>query len=205
MASKTWGYARVSKTDQNPNRQLDLLMRKYGIPKEDIFVDRYTGTRVDRPGLKALQQVLREGDKIVVESLNRVSRKSVDLVGLLEGWHARGIGFESDKEHLNMNSALGKLQLAIFAAMAQFERDNLVERTLEGLAAARERGRMGGRPKTDKKAIEKAVRLYDSHSHSIREVCQLTKVSKSVLYRELKIRREAAQTDDASGATVSEE
>ncbi|WP_206922717.1 recombinase family protein [Alicyclobacillus suci] len=168
------------------------------------------GPRVDRPALRELQRVLRAGDKIVVESLNRVSRKSVDLVALLEDWHGRGISFESDKEHLSigaaeMGTALGKLQLAIFAAMAQFERDNLVERTLEGLAAARERGRVGGRPRSDEKAVQKAIRLYSAGTHSVREVCQLTKVSKSVLYRELKLRREAAQTEGESGGTVSEE
>ena len=198
MGAKVWGYVRVSKTEQNPDRQIDLLLREYGIPREDIFVDKYTGTKMERPALRELQKVLRDGDKLVVESLNRVSRKSVDLLALLEDWHARGIDFVSHKEHLDIHSALGKLQLAIFAAMAQFERDNLVERTREGLAAARERGRIGGRPKTDKKAIEKAIKLYGSQSHSIREVCQLTKVSKSVLYRELKLRRELAQPDDES-------
>lgn len=204
MGEKVWGYVRVSKTEQNPDRQIDLLMREYGIPREDIFVDKYTGTKIERPALGELQKVLRLGDKIVVESLNRVSRKSVDLIALLEDWHARKIDFVSHKERLDISSALGKLQLAIFAAMAQFERDNLVERTLEGLAAARERGRVGGRPKTDKKVIEKALKLYAARSHSISEVCQITKISKSVLYRELKLRRELAQTEDGSGSTVSE-
>ncbi len=203
MGAKVWGYVRVSKTEQNPDRQIDLLLREYGIPREDIFVDKYTGTKMERPALRELQKVLRDGDKLVVESLNRVSRKSVDLLALLEDWHTRGIDFVSHKEHLDIRSALGKLQLAIFAAMAQFERDNLVERTREGLAAARERGRIGGRPKTDKKALEKALKLYGAQSHSIREVCQLTKVSKSVLYRELKLRRELVQPDDESAGDGS--
>lgn len=204
MASKTWGYARVSKTEQNPDRQLDLLMREYGIPRDDIFVDKYSGTKIERPALRALQKVLREGDKIVVESLNRVSRKTTDLIALLEDWHVRRVAFVSHKERLDISSALGKLQLAIFAAMAQFERDNLVERTLEGLVAARERGRVGGRPKTNKGKLEKAIRLYGSKSHSVREICDITKITKSVLYRELKRLREAAQIDAKSEPDANE-
>ncbi|QSO50155.1 recombinase family protein [Alicyclobacillus curvatus] len=207
MGAKTWGYVRVSKaSDQSPDRQLDLLMREYCIPREDIFVDRYTGTKFDRPALSELQKVLREGDKIVVESLSRVSRKSSDLFALLDTWHENGVSLKSHKENLDLsNSATGRLMLALFAALAQFERDNLVERTLEGVAAARERGRVGGRPKTDKKALEKALKLYSAKTHSIREICQFTHISKSVLYRELQCRRELAQSDGDSDGAVSEE
>lgn len=196
MSSKIWGYVRVSTADQNVDRQFDLLTGKYDIPRDDIFVDKCSGTKIDRRGLSELQKVLRNGDKVVVESLTRVSRKTGDLLALLEDWHARGIDFVSDKDQLNISSALGRLQLTMLAGMAQFERDNLVERTLEGLAAARERGRVGGRPKTDSKKLEKAIRLYSTKSHSVREVCQLTGISKSVLYRALKLRRELARADD---------
>lgn len=192
MGAKVWGYVRVSKADQVPDRQVDLLMREYGIPRADIFMDKFTGTKFDRPALGELQKVLREGDKIVVESLSRVSRKSADLINLLNDWQARGIRFTSHKENLDFSSATGKLMLALFAALAQYERDTLAERTVESLAAARERGRIGGRPKTDQKALEKALKLYGAKSHSIREVCLLTKISKSVLYRELKLQRELA-------------
>jgi len=188
VAVKVWGYVRVSKADQNPDRQVDLLMREYAIAKADMYVDKFTGTRFDRPALGELQKVLREGDTVVVESLSRVSRKSADLIAMLDDWHSRGIRFVSHKENLDFSSATGKLMLALFAALAQFERDNLVERTREALAAARERGRFGGRPRTDKKALDKAIRLHSAGSHSAREICEITKVSKSVLYRELKSR-----------------
>lgn len=188
MPAKVWGYVRVSKADQNPDRQVDLLMREYSIAKVDIFVDKFSGTKFERPALGELQKVLREGDTVVVESLSRVSRKSADLIAMLDDWHSRGIRFVSHKENLDFSSATGKLMLALFAALAQFERDTLVERTREALVAARERGRIGGRPRTDKKALDKAVRLYDAQVHSVREICALCKISKSVLYRELRLR-----------------
>lgn len=186
MSSKVWGYCRVSKADQNPDRQIDLLVREHGIPKEDIFVDTISGTKFERPMLAKLQSLLREGDTVVVESLSRVSRSSADLLMLLQNWQERGITFISDKERLDFSSTTGKFMLNMLAALSQFERDTLRDRVLEGLAAARSRGRVGGRPKSDKKALEKAVKLYSAGTHSTKEVCQIAGLSKSTLYRELR-------------------
>ncbi|MEF2969109.1 recombinase family protein [Paenibacillus sp. M1] len=186
MSSKVWGYVRVSKADQNPDRQVDMLMMEYRIPKEDIFIDLISGVKYDRPELAKLQSVLRAGDVIVVESLSRVSRSSKDLLTLLEDWQARGITFISHKEKLDFSSSTGQFMLTMLAAMSQFERDTLRERVREGVASARARGRVGGRPKTDKRALEKAVRLYNAKTHSLREVCEVSGVSQGVLYRELR-------------------
>ncbi|UFJ40394.1 recombinase family protein [Brevibacillus humidisoli] len=187
MSSKVWGYVRVSKAEhQKPDRQVDLLMKEYGIPKEDIFIDSISGAKFERPELRRMQSVLREGDTVVVESLSRVSRSSKDLLTLLEDWQERGVAFISDKEKLDFSSTTGKLMLTMLAALSQFERDTLRDRVREGVASARSRGRIGGRPKTDKKALEKAVKLHVAGTHSIREVCQLTGVSRTVLYRELR-------------------
>lgn len=204
MSSKVWGYVRVSQVSQVTDRQVDLLMREYEIPEDDIFVDKISGTKFERPSLTALQKVLREKDTVVVESLSRLSRRSADLLTLLNYWQERGITLISHKESLDFSSVTGKFMLTMLAALSQFERDNLAERVKEGLAAARVRGRVGGRPRTDKKAIEKALKLYDAKTHSIREICQITNTSKSVLYRELKLRSELAQTNSGPGA-VSEE
>ncbi|MDU4695849.1 MAG: recombinase family protein [Paenibacillus sp.] len=190
MASKVWGYVRVSKTEQKSDRQVDLLVKEYGISRDDIFVDSISGTKFERPELGRLQSVLRENDTIVVESLSRVSRSSKDLLTLLEDWQSRGITFFSHKEKLDFSSTTGQFMLTMLAALSQFERDTLRDRVREGLASARARGRVGGRPKTDKKAVEKAVRLHTSGTHSVREVCEVTGVSKPVLYRELRRLRE---------------
>jgi len=192
MSAKVWGYVRVSKGEQNPDRQIDLLMREYGIQKDDIFIDAISGTKFDRPALADLQRVLREGDTVVVESLSRVSRRSADLLVLLSQWQERGVIFISHKERLDFGSTTGQLMLAMMAALSQFERDILRDRVTEGLAAARARGRVGGRPKTDQKKLEKAIRLYEAKTHSVREVCELTRISKSVLFRSLKERKDAS-------------
>lgn len=191
VSAKVWGYVRVSKTEQNPDRQIDLLMKEYGISREDIFVDQISGAKFERPALADLQKVLREGDTVVAESLSRVSRKSADLLQLLDDWQRRGINFISHKEQLDFSSTTGRLILTLFSALSQFERDNLRDRVVEGLTAARARGRIGGRPRTDQKSLEKALKLYEAKSHSIHEITEITKVSKSVLYRALKDRRES--------------
>lgn len=130
------------------------------------------------------------GDTVVVESLSRVSRSSKDLLTLLEDWQSRRITFISDKEKLDFSSTTGKLMLTMLAAISQFKRDTLRDRVREGIASARARGRVGGRPKTDKKTLEKAVRLHEARTHSVREVCEMTGISKTVLYRELRRLRE---------------
>ncbi|MBU5443551.1 recombinase family protein [Paenibacillus sp. MSJ-34] len=187
MASKVWGYVRISKAvGQVEDRQVDLLMQEYGIPESDIFIDKMSGVRLDRSALAELQRIVRGGDVIVVESLSRISRSSKDLLTLLSDWELRGITFISHKEKLDFSSTTGKLMLTLLAALSEFERETLRDRVREGLASARARGRIGGRPKTDKKALEKAVKLYEAKSHSISEIVSITAVSKSVLYRELK-------------------
>lgn len=190
MSSKVWGYGRVSKVDQDESRQLDLLMGEYNIDKNDIFVDKISGVKFERPALAQLQKVLRSGDTVIVESLSRISRSSQDLLALLNDWQDRGVAFISDKERLDFSTTTGRMILTVLAALSQFERDLLRDRVVEGIASARARGRIGGRPKTDKKLLEKAVRLHASGTHSIREVCQITGVSSTVLYRELRRLRE---------------
>lgn len=178
---------RISKAvGQVEDRQVDLLMQEYGIPESDIFIDKMSGARLDRSALAELQRIVREGDVIVVESLSRISRSSKDLLTLLSDWELRGITFISHKEKLDFSSTTGKLMLTLLAALSEFERETLRDRVREGLASARARGRIGGRPKTDKKALEKAIKLYEAKAHSISEIVSITAVSKSVLYRELK-------------------
>ncbi|WP_435922088.1 recombinase family protein [Paenibacillus sp. DYY-L-2] len=196
---KKFGYARVSTTAQNEDRQIDLLTQHYGIPPEDIFVDKASGAKADREALNQLQLVLRPGDTVYVESLSRLSRSSWDLTKLLSEWQEKGITLVSHKEKVDCSTPNGKLFVNLLIALTEFERETIRARIRHGIAAARARGRVGGRKKTDKRKIEKAIRLYEARTHSIREICELCEISKTVLYRELKSRREQMELASAEG------
>ncbi|SFL20975.1 Site-specific DNA recombinase [Paenibacillus sp. 1_12] len=195
--SKVFGYCRISKAiGQVEDRQKDLMRLEYHIPESDIFVDKISGVKMERPALGELQKALRRGDTLVVESLSRISRSSRSLLALLADFESKEITLISHKERLDFSTVTGKLMLALIAALSEFERDNLRERVREGLASARSRGRIGGRPKTDKKALEKAIKLHAADTHSICEIVAVTGVSKSVLYRALRDKKEAQQSQD---------
>ncbi|XID95614.1 recombinase family protein [Paenibacillaceae bacterium WGS1546] len=183
MDGKLFGYVRVSTNEQNEERQIDLLVKEFGLSTEDIFVDKISGLKAERPALAQLQKALREGDTVIVESLSRVSRTCSDLLQLLADWDARGITFVSLKERLDFSTTTGKLILTILAAIAEFERSIIADRVREGLSAARNRGNVGGRKKTDPKQLEKAIRLYCAKTHTLKEIRELTGVSSPVLYR----------------------
>lgn len=188
MGNKKFGYARVSTAEQNLDRQL-IILREQGVAEEDIFTDKISGRKLQRPAFDELQRVLRPGDTVVVESLSRLSRSSRDLFAILDDWDRRGIIFKSVNEDFNTSTPQGALMLTLMAALSQFERDVTHARIMEGIAAARARGRQGGRPRTDPKRLEKALKLYDSRSYSVREITELTEVSQGVIYDALRKRR----------------
>ena len=178
-----YGYARVSTADQNLDRQRDML-EKYGVDK--IFCEKMSGTKKHRPELDKLLSILQEGDVVVIESLSRLGRSVKNLADLLDTFNERKLRLISLKETIDTTSSTGKLLFTILSSLAQFERDVLVERTREGLNAARARGRCGGRPKTDATTLNKAIALYNTKQYSIKEIGELTGVSKSALYRAIK-------------------
>lgn len=177
------GYARVSTDKQELLRQEDAL-KKYGV--DESYTEKMTGTKSDRPELNKVKLRARAGDTVVVESLSRLGRSSKDLLILLDEWEKQGIKLVSLKENIDTTTPTGKLLVTVLSAICQFERDITVQRTKEGLASARARGRKGGRPKADKKAVEKAIKLYQAQVHSIKEIVQITGISQATLYRELK-------------------
>lgn len=178
-----FGYARVSTDAQSLDRQIDALT-KYGV--DELLTEKMTGTKKDRPELNRLKDKARTGDTIVVESLSRLGRSTKDLLELVENFDVKGIKFVSMKESVNTHTPTGKLLLTVLSAICQFERDLTVQRTKEGLESARARGRSGGRPEADSKAVEKAVKLYNAQTHSIKEICAITGISQATLYRKLK-------------------
>jgi DNA invertase Pin-like site-specific DNA recombinase len=180
------GYARVSTIGQNLDRQVDALT-EYGVKKENIFCDKMSGKNLERPELKKLLQYAREGDQIIVAELTRISRSTKDLIALIELLASRKIDIKSIKESwLDTTTAQGKLMLTIMAGLSQFEHDLISERTKEGLKSARMRGRIGGRPKTNNKSIQIALKMHQSNQHTIAEICEACKISRATLYNYLK-------------------
>ena len=179
----TYGYARVSTADQNLDRQKDAL-HKYGI--DELFCEKMSGAKKQRPELDNLLKTINPGDTIVIESLSRLGRSVKNLSELMEIFNRDNIRLVSLKETIDTTSSTGRLLFTILSSLAQFERDVLLERTNEGLAAARARGRVGGRPKTNETAVKKAVALYKTKQYSLQEVTNMTGISKSTLYRAVK-------------------
>ena len=178
-----YGYARVSTSDQNLDRQQDALYN-YGIDK--LYCEKLSGTKKSRPELDRLLKDLHEGDTIVIESLSRLGRSVKNLSELMEIFNEKNIRLVSLKETIDTTSSTGRLLFTILSSLAQFERDVLVERTNEGLTAARARGRIGGRPPSDEKALQKAVALYQTKQYTLTEIKESTGISKSTLYRSIK-------------------
>lgn len=179
------GYARVSTDDQSLDLQLAAL-REAGCEK--IFEDRgMSGIRADRPGLHAALEFARTGDVLVVWRLDRLSRSLRHLVETVNDLSRRNIELRSLKERIDTTSAAGKLVFHIFAALAEFERDLIRERVISGLAAARAKGKVGGRPRVlDAKRVELARKMLAGGESSLAEVARLFRVSERTLRRYLK-------------------
>jgi DNA invertase Pin-like site-specific DNA recombinase len=175
------GYARVSTHEQTLNLQQDALT-KAGCTK--IFTDTASGAKAERKGLEEALTYVRKGDTLVVWRLDRLGRSLPHLITTMTDLEERGIGFKSLTENIDTTTSGGKLIFHIFGALAEFERNLIRERTQAGLTAARERGRIGGRPKAltpEQRRIAQA--LYDDPKNSILEICRTLKISKVTLYR----------------------
>lgn len=182
------GYARVSTAEQSLDRQIDQLNQE---GCERIYREKASGTRNDRPELLRMLDALRPGDTVIVSELTRLSRSTKDLIELVERLEKIGVNIKSLKESwLDTTTPHGRLVFSIFAGISQFERDLIQLRTVEGLKAARARGRKGGRPPKDKKTVELAMKLYDLKACSVAEILKTTGISKATFYTYLKNRGE---------------
>lgn len=178
------GYARVSTNEQNLGLQKDAL-EKAGCEK--IYVEQASGSRSSRPELERAIEMLRKGDLLVVWRLDRLGRSLKHLIELVTELEESRIGFKSLTESMDTTTNNGKLIFHIFGALAEFERNLIRERTQAGLAAARARGRKGGRPfALDDKKREMVVKLYNSKEHSVEEICQTMGISRPTLYNYLR-------------------
>ena len=183
------GYARVSTKDQNLDLQKDAL-KKAGCRK--IYSEQVSGAKTDRTELNEMIKHIREGDIIIVWKLDRLGRSLRDLVDLISKFQKLGVGFKSLQDNIDTTTPTGKLTFHLFAALAEFERDIISERTKAGLKSARARGRKGGRPKGLSKQAQNKARLaeslYKEEELSIKEICDYLSISKPTLYRYLRHR-----------------
>ncbi len=182
----TFGYARVSTQDQTLDLQRDAL-KAAGCVR--IFTDTMSGAKAERPGLAAAFDHLRAGDTLVVWRLDRLGRTLKDLLDLVARLQRDGIAFKSLTEQLDTTTPTGTLIFHIFGALAEFERALIRERTQAGLAAARARGRNGGRPKAlrgkDPKIVEAVRQQYLEQQTPVGALCKLLGVSRSTFYRHI--------------------
>lgn len=175
------GYARVSTSDQNLDSQTDALK---AVGAEHIFADKITGTVRSRPELNRLLEQLRSEDVVVVTKYDRLARSLKELLKIVDMIQARGAGFRSIGEDIDTTTPAGRLVFHVFASIAQFERERIVERTKEGLEAARKRGRIGGRPPALSPAQKVEVRrMRDEEMRPIPEIALLFKVSEKTIRR----------------------
>lgn len=180
------GYARVSTRDQNPALQHDALTTA-GCAR--VFTDTASGAKADRPQLAAVLDYLRPGDVLTVWQLDRLGRNMRHLIDTVNALHERGVQFRSLRENVDTTTASGKLTFHLFAALAEFERNLLRERTTAGLAAiasTRARGRQGGRPrKMTPEKIAVARQMYESQQYTVEQIATTLGVTRGTVYAHL--------------------
>ncbi|WP_424980692.1 recombinase family protein [Leisingera sp. S232] len=175
------GYARVSTDDQSVDSQTDALS---AAGAEKVFADKISGSKRARPELDKMLDQLRDSDVVTVTKYDRLARSLKDLLEIVEAIRERGAGFRSLAEDIDTTTPAGRLVFHVFASIAQFERERISERTKEGLASARKRGRIGGRPPAltvDQK--NEVRRMRDEESRAISEIARLFKVSERTVRR----------------------
>lgn len=176
------GYVRVSTQEQNTLRQ-EVLMRSLGV--EQLYVDKASGKSADRPELRKLLTYVRQGDTVIVESISRFARNTRDLLELVERLTAKGVEFISKKEAIDTTTPTGKFMLTIFGAVAELEREYILQRQREGIAIAREQGKYTGRKAAQPPDFERVVARWRSGEMTAAEAMRTLKLSKTTFYRKV--------------------
>ena len=179
------GYLRVSCTDQNIARQ-EVLMEELGV--DEIYIDKASGKNIDRPQLKAMMEFVRKGDVVIVESISRFARNTRDLLDLVSRLHDKGVVFISKKESIDTTTPTGKFMLTIFGAVAELEREYILQRQREGIAVAKTQGKYTGRKPKELSDFDKVINKWRKGEITAVKAASLLGVSKSTFYRRVGIK-----------------
>lgn len=178
------GYVRTSTQNQNPQLQIDALIKE-GIDPRNIFEDQLSGASTKRPALQKMLSYVKEGDVVVVWKLDRLARSLADLIDLINKFQTNRIGFKSLTENIDTTTPSGLLMFHLFGSLAQFEREIIRERIMAGLEVARNEGRKGGRQKSlSKEQVEIAINLKKEGA-KITSISRILKTSRATVYRSL--------------------
>lgn len=177
------GYVRISTAEQNTARQ-DESLKLSGVEK--VYTDKLSGKDTARPELQKMMEFVREGDSVTVESISRFARNTKDLLDLVELLESKGVQFISQKESIDTSTSAGRFMLTIFAAVAEMERDNILQRQSEGIAIAKAEGRFNGRPRKESEAFESAYLDWKANKITVVEASRLCSMARSTFYRRVK-------------------
>lgn len=177
------GYIRISTTDQNTARQ-EVLMKELGV--EQVYIDRMSGKNTDRPELKRMINYVREGDTVIVESISRFARNTKDLLELVEQLTSKQVEFISKKEAIDTTTPTGKFMLTVFAAVAELEREYLLQRQKEGIAVAKQNGVYKGRKPIRHPRFNEIVSLWKGGDITAVEAMKRLNMKPSTFYRKVK-------------------
>ena len=177
------GYIRVSTQEQNTIRQ-EVLMKSLGV--DEIYIDRMSGKNANRPELQKMMEYVRKGDTVIVESISRFARNTRDLLELVEKLTAKGVEFVSRKEAIDTTTPTGKFMLTVFGAVAELEREYILQRQREGIAIAKEQGKYKGRKPIDAPEFEQVTARWKSGAITAAEAMRTLHMTKTTFYRRVK-------------------
>ena len=177
------GYIRISTTDQNTARQ-EVLMKDLGV--EQVYIDRMSGKNADRPELKRMMNFVRDGDVVIVESISRFARNTKDLLELVEQLTAKQVEFISKKEAIDTTTPTGRFMLTVFGAVAELEREYILQRQKEGIAIAKENGVYKGRKPIEHPKFAETVSLWKGGDITAVEAMKRLNMKPSTFYRKVK-------------------
>jgi len=177
------GYVRVSTAEQNTMRQ-EVLLKELGV--DEIFIDKASGKNTDRPELKRLLTYVRQGDTVIVESISRFARNTRDLLELIEQLAVKHVEFISKKESIDTTTPTGKFMLTIFGAVAELEREYILQRQSEGIALAKAQGKYKGRKPIHHPEFDRVVSRWKSGSITAVEAMRRLNMKPSTFYRKVR-------------------
>ncbi len=179
------GYARISTPDQNADHQIDALVRS-GVAERHIHLDIASGSKASRPKFDLVMQLLRHGDTLKVTRLDRLGRSLLHLVTLGAELRERGVGLHVIEQGIDTATAEGRAMFGMLSVLAEYQRELIVANTYDGLAAARARGRRGGRrPKLTNHQAAVAQQLYNAGEHTVQQIADMFGVPRSTIYGHL--------------------